>query len=82
MGTSFMKTVDVPFGSTCMGARIVDIRDVPSSRSDVTISIPRRHAVVPMPEGPRDLGFIFSRAATPAEASLRLAHALLELKIR
>ncbi len=35
-------------------------------------------------EGSRYLGFIFSRAATPAEAeaALRRAHALLEFKIR
>ncbi len=82
MGISFMKIVDVPFESTCMGVRVVDIRYVPGSRSDITISIPRRRAVVPMPEGSRYLGFIFSRAATPAGASLRLAHALLELKTR
>jgi len=44
----------------------------------------RGHAVVPLPEGSRYLGFIFSRAATPAEAEafLRRAHALLEFKIR
>jgi biotin carboxylase len=50
---------------------------------DVTISIPRGHAVVPLPEGSRYLGFIFSRAATPAEAeaSLRRAHALLDFTI-
>ncbi len=51
---------------------------------DVTISIPKGHTIVPLPEGSRYLGFIFSRAATPAEAeaALRHAHALLEFKIR
>ena len=51
---------------------------------DVTISIPKGHAVVPLPEGSRYLGFIFSRAATPAEAeaALRRAHALLDFTIR
>jgi biotin carboxylase len=49
---------------------------------DVTISIPKGHTIVPLPEGSRYLGFIFSRAATPAEAALRRAHALLEFKIR
>ena len=51
---------------------------------DVTISIPKGHKVVPLPEGSRYLGFIFSRTATPAEAeaSLRRAHELLEFSIR
>ena len=40
--------------------------------------------IVPLPEGSQYLGFIFSRAATPAEAeaSLRRAHALLDFIIR
>ena len=51
---------------------------------DVTISIPKGHPVVPLPEGSRYLGFIFSRAAGPAlaEAALRRAHALLDFTIR
>jgi hypothetical protein len=50
---------------------------------DVTISIPKGHLVLPLTEGSRYLGFIFSRAATPAEAeaSLRRAHALLDFAI-
>jgi biotin carboxylase len=51
---------------------------------DVTISIPKGQAVVPLPEGSRYLGFIFARAATPAEAeaALRDAHRHLQFVIR
>jgi len=51
---------------------------------DVTISIPKGQAIVPLPEGSRYLGFIFSRAATPAEAeaALRDAHRHLQFVIR
>ena len=51
---------------------------------DVTISLHRGQEVVPLPEGSRYLGFIFSRAATPAEAeeALRAAHRRLSFTIR
>ena len=51
---------------------------------DVTISMHTGQRIVPLPEGSQYLGFIFSRAATPAEAeaSLRRAHALLDFIIR
>jgi biotin carboxylase len=51
---------------------------------DVTISIHVGQRLVPLPEGSRYLGFIFSRAASPerAEAALREAHALLEFEVR
>jgi hypothetical protein len=47
------------------------------------ISIPRGRDVVPLPEGDRYLGFLFARGATPedVEASLRAAHAELEIAI-
>jgi biotin carboxylase len=50
----------------------------------VTISIPKGQAIVPLPEGSRYLGFIFSRATTPAEAeaALREAHRHLRFAIR
>ena len=46
----------------------------------VTISIHIGQRLVPLPEGSRYLGFIFSRAASPerAEAALREAHGKLE----
>lgn len=51
---------------------------------DVTIAIPKGGEIVPLPEGSRYLGFIFSRAAIPAEteAALRAAHRHLEFVIR
>ena len=50
---------------------------------DVTISMHQGQRIVPLPEGSAYLGFIFSRAATPAEAeaSLRRAHAMLSFTI-
>jgi formate-dependent phosphoribosylglycinamide formyltransferase (GAR transformylase) len=51
---------------------------------DVTISVHKGQELVPLPEGWRYLGFIFSRAATPAEAeaALRAAHSRLRFVIR
>jgi biotin carboxylase len=50
---------------------------------DVAISAHLGQAIVPLPEGSQYLGFIFSRAATPAaaEAALRRAHAHLRFDI-
>ena len=54
-----------------------------SGIEEVTISSHVGSRLVPLPEGDRYLGFIFSRAATPerAEAALREAHARLEFRI-
>jgi biotin carboxylase len=51
---------------------------------DVTIALHKGQEVVPLPEGSRYLGFILSRAATPAEAeaALREAHRHLQFVIR
>jgi len=51
---------------------------------DVTISMHKGQEVVPLPEGSRYLGFIFSRADTPAlaEGALREAHRHLRFVIR
>jgi len=50
---------------------------------DVTISIPIGDSLVPVPEGNKYLGFIFSHGDTPkaAETALRLAHHELEFTI-
>ena len=60
-----------------------DARAVPLIE-DVTISMHKGQEVVPLPEGSRYLGFIFSRADTPAlaEAALREAHRHLRFVIR
>ncbi|HEX9408427.1 MAG TPA: ATP-grasp domain-containing protein [Methylomirabilota bacterium] len=51
---------------------------------DINISMHLGQHIVPLPEGSAYLGFIFSRAGTPAEAeaSLRRAHAGLDFTIR
>jgi biotin carboxylase len=51
---------------------------------DVVISAHPGQALVPLPEGSRYLGFVFSRASTPdrAEAALREAHAHLRFDVR
>jgi len=61
---------------------LAEARAVPAIE-DVTISAHAGSRLVPLPEGDRYLGFIFSRAATPerAEAALREAHARLEFRI-
>ncbi len=76
--------IPIPRGGILEEVRGLEAARAVAGIEDVTISIPRGHAVVPLPEGSRYLGFIFSRAATPAEAeaSLRRAHALLEFTIR
>jgi len=50
---------------------------------DVRISAHLGQTLVPLPEGSRYLGFVFSRAATPerAEGALREVHALLKFQI-
>jgi biotin carboxylase len=65
-----------------------EVRGVASARAipgivEVTISAHAGGRIVPLPEGDRYLGFIFSRADTPAraEAALREAHARLEVLI-
>jgi hypothetical protein len=71
------------------GGVLEEVRGLEAARAipdiaDVTISAASGQPIVPLPEGDRYLGFIFSRAATPdrAEAALREAHARLEFVIR
>jgi biotin carboxylase len=75
--------IPIPRGGILEEARGLEAARAVAGIEDVTISIPKGQTVVPLPEGSRYLGFIFSRAATPAEAeaSLRRAHALLDLRI-
>ena len=59
-----------------------EARAVPAVE-EVRIAIPAGSEVVPLPEGMRYLGFIFSRGNTPerVEAALRAAHARLAFDI-
>ena len=60
-----------------------EARRIPGIES-VEITIPLTQPVVPLPEGNRYLGFIFSKAERPeqAEAALREAHACLQFHLR
>jgi len=62
------------------------IEGIPAARAvpgveDVSIAIRDGYELVPLPEGSSYLGFIFARAATPAqvETALRAAHACLRV---
>ena len=76
--------IPIPRGGILDEVRGLEAARTVAGIEDVTISIPTGHTVVPLPEGLRYLGFIFSRATTPAEAeaALRRAHALLNFAIR
>jgi biotin carboxylase len=71
------------------GGILEDVQGLPEARAvpfieDVTISMHKGQEVVPLPEGSRYLGFIFSRAQSPAvaEAALREAHRHLRFIMR
>jgi hypothetical protein len=59
-----------------------DARAVPGV-TGLEITVPPGRRVRPLPEGDRYLGFLFARGDTPAavEASLRAAHAALDVDI-
>lgn len=76
--------IPIPRGGVLEEVRGLDEARAVTSIEDVTISLHKGQDVVPLPEGSRYLGFIFSRAATPerAEAALREAHRHLQFVIR
>ncbi|HEY7654706.1 MAG TPA: ATP-grasp domain-containing protein [Methylomirabilota bacterium] len=76
--------IPIPRGGILEETRGLDEARAVRHIEDVTISLHKGQEVVPLPEGSRYLGFIFSRAATPAEAeaALREAHRHLQFVIR
>jgi len=76
--------IPIPGGGVLEEVRGLDEARAVPQIEDVTISIPKGQQIVPLPEGSRYLGFIFSRAAAPAEAeaALREAHRRLRFVIR
>jgi biotin carboxylase len=76
--------IPIPRGGVLEEVRGLEAARAVPGIADVTISMHTGQRIVPLPEGSQYLGFIFSRAATPAEAeaSLRRAHALLHFIIR
>jgi biotin carboxylase len=76
--------IPIPRGGILEEVRGLDEARAVRHIEDVTISLHKGQEVVPLPEGSRYLGFIFSRAASPAEAeaALREAHRHLQFVIR
>jgi hypothetical protein len=75
--------IPIPQAGVLRAVRGLDqARAVPGVES-VEISAPLHYPLVPLPEGDSYLGFIFARAAAPAEAeaALRQAHACLGFEI-
>ncbi len=75
--------IPIPAGGALRGVSGLDAARAEPLVSEVTISIPEGHEVVPLPEGGEYLGFIFARGDTPqaVEAALRAAHARLTFDI-
>jgi biotin carboxylase len=76
--------IPIPRGGVLEAVDGLEAARATTGIADVTIAAHRGQEIVPLPEGSRYLGFIFSRAATPAEAEARLrcAHARLRFDIR
>jgi hypothetical protein len=76
--------IPIPRGGVLEEVRGLDEARAVPDIEDVTISLHKGQDVVPLPEGARYLGFIFSRAADPAraESALREAHRHLHFVIR
>ena len=76
--------IPIPRGGVLEGVEGLDAARAVPLVEDVVIALHKGQEVVPLPEGSRYLGFIFSRAETPAaaEAALREAHRRLRFVIR
>jgi len=76
--------IPIPRGGVLEDVQGLEDARAVSGIEDVVVSMHKGQEVVPLPEGSRYLGFIFSRADTPAEAemALRLAHRRLHFAIR
>lgn len=82
-GSAGVMMVPIPRAGVLRGVRGIDEARAVPAIEDVSIAIPVGQEVVPLPEGGRYLGFIFSRAEEPAavEAALREAHGRLDFAI-
>ncbi len=74
----------IPRGGILHGVEGVEAARAVPGVEDVVITVPEGRAVEPLPEGDSYLGFLFARAATPAEVerALRAAHGRLRFDIR
>ncbi len=75
--------IPIPYAGTLRGVEGLETARSIIGIEEVTISILRGQAVVPLPEGNQYLGFIFARAETPdaVESVLRRAHTALRFTI-
>ncbi len=80
---SGVMMIPIPRAGVLEGVHGLEAAKAIPNVTEVTISAHPGQRLVPLPEGSRYLGFIFSRANTPerAEAALREAHARLEFRI-
>jgi biotin carboxylase len=83
-GAAGVMMIPIPGAGFLESVRGVDDARAVPGIADVVISAHAGQRLVPLPEGSRYLGFIFSRAPEPAaaEAALREAHAKLVFEIR
>ncbi len=72
----------VPRAGTLLGVEGVSRALAVPGVTDVQITIPPGRRVVPVPEGNRYLGFVFARARHPADAEAALRRALSVLEVR
>lgn len=83
-GASGVMMIPIPARGRLDAVRGVELARGVAGVVDVRISVPRGQVIEPLPEGARYLGFIFARAARPAEAeaALREAHRQLSFDIQ
>jgi biotin carboxylase len=81
---SGVMMIPIPSAGELEGVEGLEEARAVAGIEDVTISAHPGQRLVPLPEGSRYLGFIFSRADTPckAEAALRQAHDRLRFVVR
>jgi hypothetical protein len=75
--------IPIPRGGIYEGVEGLEAAKAVADIEDAVITAHPTQRIVPLPEGGRYLGFVFSRAETPerAEAALREAHAKLSFRI-
>ncbi|HUK65692.1 MAG TPA: ATP-grasp domain-containing protein [Anaeromyxobacteraceae bacterium] len=74
----------IPHGGILRGVAGLERARAVEGIEEIVITVPEGREVLPLPEGDAYLGFAFARGERPesVEASLRQAHALLEIDIR
>ena len=82
-GASGVMMIPIPGAGVLEEVRGLSAARAVPAIEDVVISAHPGQRLVPLPEGSRYLGFVFARAGDPAaaEAALRRAHGMLELRI-